>query len=298
MASGEEYRSRIQRSLDYARAHLEENPSLAELADAAAFSPYHFHRIFAAFVGETPAEHIRRLRIEKAASELLMRPAAPITEIALSCGFATPSAFSRDFRARFGLSPRSYRERRGGLPTSRAASFLRSHRGASRGTGLAEDAHSDYRYETFPAMRLACCSHVGPYGPGIGRAWGTLMRWAGPRGLLGPGTRSYGVSWDNPEVTEGHKLRYDACLEVPPETEGSRAVFIRDLSPYRCIVLPYRGPERGLSGAYARLYYRLLPESSCEPEDFPAFEHYLAPPRGLFVRRFDLEIYLPVKPLT
>lgn len=294
MASAEEYRSRIQRSLDYARSHLEENPSLAELADAAAFSPYHFHRIFAAFVGETPAEHIRRLRIEKAASELLMRPAAPITEIALSCGFATPSAFSRDFRARFGVSPRAYRERCGGRQTSRAATHLRSH----RGTGLAADARSDYRYETLPAMRLACCSHVGPYGPGIGRAWGTLMRWAGPRGLLGPEARIYGVSWDNPEVTAGRKLRYDACLEVPPGTEGSGAVFIRDLSPYRCIVLPYRGPERGLSEAYGRLYYQLLPESSCEPEDFPAFERYLAPPQGLLIRRFDLEIYLPVKPFT
>ncbi len=294
MARGEEYRSRIQRSLDYARAHLEENPSLAELAGAAAFSPYHFHRIFAAFVGETPAEHIRRLKIEKATSELLMRPEAPVTEIALSCGFATPSAFSRDFRARFGVTPRAYRERRGDLKIHRAA----TNRATRRGTGLGAAARSDFRYETLPAMRLACCSHVGPYGPGIGRAWGALMRWAGSRGLLGPGARIFGVSWDNPEVTEGRKLRYDACLEVPPGTEGAGAVFIRDLSPYRCIVLPYRGPERGLSEAYARLYYRLLPESSCEPEDFPAFERYLAPPRGLLVRRFDLEIYLPVKPLT
>lgn len=290
MASAEEYRSRIHRALEYARIHIEDNPSLADLAGAAAFSPFHFHRIFAAFVGETPAEHIRRLRLEKAASELLMRPAAPVTDIALSCGFATPSAFSRDFRARFGVTPRSYRERRGGRQVPRTTT--------RRGTGLNAELRADYRIADLPAMRLAYCSHVGPYGPGLGRAWGTLMRWAGPRGLLDPGARTYGVSWDNPEVTDGNKLRYDACLEVPPGTAGTDEVFIRDLSPYRCIVLPYRGPERGLSAAYERLYYRILPESACEPEDFPAFERYLAPPRGIFVRRFDLEIHLPVKLLT
>lgn len=285
MVPAEEYRARVQRALDFARSHLNENPTLSDLAAAAAFSPFHFHRIFAAFTGETPAEHLRRLRLEKAANELRYRPTTPVTEIALGCGFATPSAFSRDFRARFGVSPRAYRE-------GKDAKNREQRRDPPEPTGSQE-----FRYEDLPAMRLAFCPHVGPYGPGIGAAWGTLMGWAGPRGFLGPGALLYGVSWDNPEVTEGHKLRYDACLVVPPGTEASGPVSVRDLRPYRCIVLPFRGPERRFSQAYRRLYYGILPRSGCEPEDFPALERYLSPPRGILFRRFDAEIHLPVRPL-
>ncbi|MFA6505639.1 MAG: AraC family transcriptional regulator [Treponemataceae bacterium] len=288
-----DYRTRIFRALEYAREHLDENPSLSELADAAAFSPFHFHRIFAALTGETPAEHIRRLRLEKAANSLLYKPTIPVTRIALDCGFATPSAFSRDFRARFGITPQNFRKRK--LGRDGAAGYSAPAAFAFRTTA---DTTIDYRYETLTPLCVAYCSHVGPYGPGIGKAWGTLMRWAGPRALIAPEARIYGISWDNPDITGDGQLRYDACLEVPQGTEGSGDIHIRDLPAFRCIVLPYKGPERGLSAAYSRLYYEILPQSTCEPEDFPAFERYLSMPKGLFSRRFDLEIYLPVKPLT
>ena len=44
--------------------------SLPELADHACLSPFHFHRLFTAVVGEPPAEYVRRLRLERAAHEL------------------------------------------------------------------------------------------------------------------------------------------------------------------------------------------------------------------------------------
>lgn len=287
----DDYRSRIACSLEYAREHLDENPSLAELAAAAAFSPYHFHRIFAAIVGETPAEHIRRLRLEKAANTLLYKPDAPVTRVALDCGFATPSAFSRDFKSRFGVSPQRYRQTRRGLrPTAAATAPASAPRNPIPGR-----LDIDYRFETLAPMRLAYCSHIGPYGSGIGKAWGTLMRWAYPRGLVLKDARVYGVSWDNPDVTEDGQLRYDACLAVPEGTEGSGDIRVRDLPSLACIVLPFKGPERLLSAAYSRLYYDLLPGSGREPADFPGFERYLSMPKGLFSRRFDVELFLPLK---
>ena len=49
----EEYNSRINRVIDYIEANLSKELSLKELADVAHFSPFHFHRIFGAMVGET-----------------------------------------------------------------------------------------------------------------------------------------------------------------------------------------------------------------------------------------------------
>ncbi len=66
-----EYIHRINKVIDYIEAHIDGDLSLEILADVASFSPFHFHRIFSAFVGETLNDFIKRLRIEKAASLLI-----------------------------------------------------------------------------------------------------------------------------------------------------------------------------------------------------------------------------------
>jgi len=62
------------------------------------------HRIFRGVVGETVAEHIRRLRLERAAQRLKSGE-RPVTEIAFEAGYEAHEAFTRAFRARFGASP-------------------------------------------------------------------------------------------------------------------------------------------------------------------------------------------------
>ena len=99
-----EYHSRINRVFDYIEANLGGDLALTTLADVAAFSPYHFHRIFRAMVGETLGHFIGRLRVEKAAALLLNNMRTPVTEIALGCGFSSSTTFARAFRERFGMS--------------------------------------------------------------------------------------------------------------------------------------------------------------------------------------------------
>ena len=67
-----EYEQRVNRVIDHVREHLAEPLPLAELARVAAFSPFHFHRVFRAITGETLFGFIQRQRIEKAAGALLL----------------------------------------------------------------------------------------------------------------------------------------------------------------------------------------------------------------------------------
>jgi AraC-like DNA-binding protein len=48
-----EYERRVYRVMDYVQGHLDEDLTLEKLACVAAFSPFHFHRVFAAITGET-----------------------------------------------------------------------------------------------------------------------------------------------------------------------------------------------------------------------------------------------------
>ncbi len=87
-------------------AHLPLN--LADLAQEASMSRYHFLRTFRHVVGLTPHQFILRTRLHTAAVEL-RRSVRPILDIALDAGFADLSTFNRRFRVTMGVTPSVYR---------------------------------------------------------------------------------------------------------------------------------------------------------------------------------------------
>ena len=106
----EDYISRINKVIDYIDRNLAEELSLEKLAEIANFSPFHFHRILSAIIGEPLNTFIKRLRLEKSAFQLIVLPQKTITEIGLDCGFSGSSVFSRKFKSFFRVSPAEYRK--------------------------------------------------------------------------------------------------------------------------------------------------------------------------------------------
>ena len=107
----EEYRGRINRVMDHIERNMDRSFTLEELADIANFSKFHFSRIFWAMTGETPFGFLKRIRMEKAASLLLMNPKESISEISYLCGYSNLPVFSRNFKTHFGLSASEWRSR-------------------------------------------------------------------------------------------------------------------------------------------------------------------------------------------
>jgi AraC family transcriptional regulator len=70
-----EYARRMHWVLEHIERHLDGDTELATLAAVANFSPFHFHRGFSAWMGETPGNYLRRRRIEVAAMRLSAQPA-------------------------------------------------------------------------------------------------------------------------------------------------------------------------------------------------------------------------------
>ena len=100
----QEYVARVNRVIDHVDAHLDADLTLGELADVACFSRFHFHRIFSAMVGETITDYVKRIRLQNAASRLVNNPRDSVTDIAMACGFSSPSVFARAFKDKFGVS--------------------------------------------------------------------------------------------------------------------------------------------------------------------------------------------------
>jgi transcriptional regulator GlxA family with amidase domain len=90
--------------------HLDEDLSVAVLAERAFMSPRNFARAFRREVGTTPAAYVERLRVEQARS-LLQSSDATVEAVAVECGFGTVETMRRAFQRRVGASPSQYRER-------------------------------------------------------------------------------------------------------------------------------------------------------------------------------------------
>jgi AraC family transcriptional regulator len=93
------------------------------MARTACFSRRQFHRLTLRVIGETPAAHQRRVRLDRAAW-LLLTSRAAILDIALETGWESHEVFTRAFRARFRVTPSSFRQDRGrALPQSLRLGF-------------------------------------------------------------------------------------------------------------------------------------------------------------------------------
>src|SRR5437899_2969129 len=103
------YERRMHKVLDHIDRQLDKPLDLESLAEVAHFSPFHFHRLFAAWMGETLGDYLRRRRVEVAAMRLSSQPRLSVLTAAISVGFGSGEAFTRAFKTRFGCSPTTWR---------------------------------------------------------------------------------------------------------------------------------------------------------------------------------------------
>jgi AraC family transcriptional regulator len=286
------YTERILSVLVFIQKHLDEELSLDEYARVAHFSPYHFHRIFRGMVGESLHEHIRRLRLERAATRL-KRTDRAVIEIALEAGYETHEAFTRAFRAMWSCSPSGYRRDK-----STALAF---------GPGVHYDSSADnlrlpsggeimeVRIEHIEPMRVAFVRHVGPYDQ-VGTAWERLCTQLGKDGLIGPGTRFIGICYDDPEVTRPEKIRYDACITADSSFTAEDDIGVQTIGGGEYAVTTHVGPYELLGQTYAKLLGQWLPASGRELRSEPSLESYLNAPESTDPEDLITDIYAPLEP--
>lgn len=88
--------------------NLEDPISPAELAEEAGMSTRQLERLFRRYLNRSPKRYYMETRLAKARN-LLMQTDLSVIEVAMACGFASPSHFSKCYRAQYGTTP--YRER-------------------------------------------------------------------------------------------------------------------------------------------------------------------------------------------
>lgn len=280
------YAERFQRVLEYIERHIDEPLTVDQLSGVANFSKFHFHRQFSLYVGMGVVAYVRQLRLRHASFRLVYRRKERIIDIALDAGFESPEAFSRAFRQAFGQSPSQFRRAPKWQPwRERLRLPVRERRG-----------NMDVKIVEFPETKVAVLAHRGAPEK-LNDSAVKFIEWRKQSGFS-PVKHSltFGIAYDDPEVTEPEKFRFDICGEVAEKVpENPQGVKNGVIPGGRCAVVRHLGSHDRIGESVYPLYREWLPQSGETLRDFPLFFNYLNLVPDVAEHELVTDVYLPLR---
>jgi len=291
------YKEGMRRVLWRIQENLDEPLGLEALAAEASLSPFHFHRVFRGMLGEPLAAHVRRLRLERAA-HALRTSSTRVVEIAFAAGYDSHEAFSRAFKAAYGVSPSRFRRELARPIPLRAPSGVhyRPESALQDFRTLNRKPEMKIKTVTLEPQRVACARHQGPY-ENCGQAWDRICTWMGKEGYLGAGCQFIGVSYDDPEITPPEIIRYDACVTVDedfvPPAEGG--IEVQTVGGGAYATTTHHGPYENFNQTYSRLMGQWIPRQGLRLRDAPCLEVYLNSPDDTPPAELLTDVFVPIQ---
>ena len=275
-----DYVQRINKVVAYINNHLDEALELKTLANEAALSDFHFHRIFKALKGEAIGGYITRLRLE-ATARLLRYTALTIEEIAFNIGYETPASLSKAFKKQYGISPTEYR-------TNKDTYIMKKE---IINPDLALKAP---KIVTLEPKNLIYVALTGAYGSlDYGKAYEQLWAVIKAQKLFTKGIESICISYDDPKITEGSLQRSDVCLAIHKPATPQEEVSCKTLAGGKYAVFFYQGSYENLSQVYDTAVRWVIDYEYTLREE-PFFEKYLNDARRTPKEKLKTEIYIPI----
>lgn len=281
----QEYEMRANRVVRY----LYENPgeiyNLEKLAGISGYSPFHFHRIMRAYLGESIGSFMLRIRLDNAAHMLRISDRS-IQEVAWDSGYEMASSFSKAFRKRFGLSPETFRAEK---------SFPQMSDCQTKNQLLMEPKELKFRIKDQKPRKVIYVHGIGNYKDVAGTCWEKVCSYAKAKRLFGFSTEFIGISYDDPTVTETERCRYEACLTISKEVKPEGEVGFKTISGGKYLVIKYKGPYEEFNQVYSYIYGKYIQENKLELREEPCMEKYLNSPDKVPAKKLLTEIYVPLR---
>lgn len=261
------YQIRFQRVFDYIDTHLDDQLSADVLSSVAAFSKFHFHRQFSALFGISVSKYVQLKRLKRAGHQLAYRDMS-VTEIAYSCCYESPEAFSRAFKTYFSQTPTAFRN----TPNWERWLTVYEPLAKVRIPDMARTySNDDIELVDFPETRIAVFQHKGDP-KGIPNSVRKFISWRKENGLPPSRSATFNILHTNPNEVALSEHRFDICAEIKSAVKANAEGIVEETIPSgMCAKLRYVGSYDHLEEAVSYLYGVWLPQSTMEPRDFPLF---------------------------
>lgn len=273
---------RLNEVIDFVETHLDEEVDVVQLARMSCCSVFQFQRMFSYLANVPLGVYIRRRRMSQAASRLL-QPHAKVLDVALQCGYDSPTAFTRAFRQVHGIAPSQVRQ---------AGVTLKSYPPIRFQIIIQGDAEMNYRMvpmESFTVLGMERSFDYDSSFEAIPMFWGEYFE----KGYHNTVCGCYGICLDNP--LDPAVFRYLIADNCEPDAEIPQG-YIKEVIPaHTWAVFSGDGeiPE-GLQQLNRRVFNEWLPSQKEYEVAAPMnIEHYFCDGLGTELK---YEIWLPVKP--
>jgi AraC family transcriptional regulator len=288
------YVPNVLRAVEYMERNLTSPISVADVASEAAYSTFHFVRLFKALTGDTPGSYLRRRRLAEAAGELV-RSRKRIIEIAIDYQFQSQEAFTRAFKDCWGITPSAFRKRGNTSPMGTARRidelFL---------IHCMEVVTMEPEFVKREAIKLIGIMYYGDNKnweiPKIWEEFIPLMKKV-PNRL--PVQEAYGLCFYTESFSKTGLFYYMAGLPVSSLEEIPMELVGKILPASEYAVFTHKEPVAGKTGnikdTYAHVYGTWLPKSPYVNPYGYDFEYYDERFKGNTNPDSEIDIYIPIR---
>lgn len=288
------YIPNVLRAVDYMERNLSNAISVSDIASEAAYSTFHFVRLFKALTGDTPGSYLRRRRLTEAAGELA-GSRRRIIEISFKYQFQSQEAFTRAFKECFGINPYAFRKRGNPFPLEavrRIDELFLIH--------CMEGITMEPRIVKRDAVKLIGMMYYGDNKNWeIPKIWEEFMPLTQkiPNGL--PVQEAYGVCFYTESFSKSGLFYYMAAVPVSSLDEIPMELVGKTLPATEYAVFTHKGPIVGSSNTvkdtYAYVYGTWLPKSPYTNPYAYDLEFYDERYKGNADPDSEIDVYIPIR---
>ena len=285
----------------YIDTNLDTELSLESITKITHYSPFHFHRIFKNEIGETLNSYITRRRIEKCAGILFRKKDIPISEIYTKHGFTSNSSFTKVFKKFYGVSPTEFRK----INPSKYSKIRQTQSKNGQKSQVFEDyicninnhlnwIQMNAKIEVLECdkIELAYISLIGIQG--LTPAFGRLMKWAGPKGLLSaPYFKMATVYHDSFKVTAPDKVRMSACIVLKKSISVDGEIRLQTIEKGKYIKAHYEINIHEFEQAWSSLFIWMNENGYSKTDQYP-YEIYHNDFNTHPEKKCIVDLYIPV----
>jgi AraC family transcriptional regulator len=223
--------------------------------------------------------------------------AKQVIQVALDAGYEAHAAFTRAFKAAYGVSPAEFRRATGPIVMLAAPSGVHFRQGVpliTFNTNHITTKVMKVITKNIKPMRVAYLRHVGPY-ENVRQVGFDLMARLSADKRIRKRSAFIGIGHDNPSVTPASELRYDACFTVDEQYEPKKPVELQTIAGGDYAVAK-NCPFGKIRDAYQYLFGKWLPRSSRELRPAPSFVMLMNARDAVARREQRYDIYTPLQP--
>lgn len=255
---------------------------IERLCGIASMERRNFQLLFKGRFKEVIGKHIKRLRLERAKYLLKTTPYSNM-EISEILGYSNPSAFYKEFKNTYGMTPVQFKKRIGDQNHSSVV--------------VEAKAVLPYRREIIPPFKVLFKSYIGRYenytqSDFEKESWDDIIQYGENRNWLSEEPGYWGICFDDTDISDPDKCRFYSCVDCRLEANPKKqdAIKSMDIEGGEYAIYLYRGSYENLD----YFYDRIMESLPYRMDTRLILEKYLNSPCDTDVDQLETEIYIPV----